>query len=81
MAHECQHELVGRDAGAVVADANGGLPGPADIDADPARAGVERVLDQLFDDRRGPLDHLARGNRVRDLGGQHLDHQVNLARS
>src|SRR5262249_21295084 len=33
-------------------------------------AGVERVLDQLLDDRRRPLDNLASGDFLRDLGIQ-----------
>ena len=37
----------------------------ANVDPDCARAGVERVLDQLLDDRGRPLDHLAGG----DAGG------------
>src|SRR6266540_4802330 len=43
----------------------------AHLDVDARRAGVERVLDQLFGDRSWPLDHLAGG----DLGGhRRLEH-------
>ena len=37
-------------------------------DLDLARAGVDGVLDQLLDDARGPLDHLAGGDAVDGLG-------------
>ena len=37
------------------------------------RAGVERVLDELLDDRRGTLDHLAGGNLVREMWRQEVD--------
>ena len=39
-------------------------PPACDGDIDPARAGVERVLDQFLDRRSGPLDHLAGGDPV-----------------
>ena len=45
--------------------------GLLELDGDVARAGVERVLDQLLDHRGGPLDHLAGGDLVGDLGRQH----------
>ena len=37
------------------------------------RAGVERVLDQLLDDARRPLDHLAGGDAVDGGFGQLAD--------
>ena len=42
-------------------------------DLDAARAGVERVLDQLLDDARRPLDHLAGGDAVDDGFGELAD--------
>ena len=74
-------QLVGRDSGAVVADADRGLPRTPRVDADPPCTRVEGVLDELLDDRRRAFDHLARGDRVRDFGRQHLDHGVSFARS
>ena len=35
-------------------------------DLDAVRAGIERVLDQLLDHARRPLDHLAGGDAVDD---------------
>jgi len=60
-------------ARAVVADSNQALPAILDVDADRAGAGIECVLDQLLHHRRGPLDHLAGGDLVCDLGGQDRD--------
>ena len=39
-------------------------PAPLDLHVDAGRPRVERVLDELLDDRRRPLDHLARGDLV-----------------
>src|SRR2546422_7399305 len=60
-------------ARAVVADSNQALPTILDVDADRAGAGIECVLDQLLHHRRGPLDHLAGGDLICDLGGQDRD--------
>jgi hypothetical protein len=42
-------------------------------DGDLARAGVQRVLDQLLDDGGRPLDDLARGDAVDGRAVQHPD--------
>src|SRR2546426_73994 len=60
-------------ARAVVADSNQALPTILDVDADRAGAGIECVLDQLLHHRRGPLDHLAGGDLICDLGGPDRD--------
>src|SRR2546422_4137303 len=57
----------------VIAHPDQALPAVLDLDPDRARTGVERVLDQLLDDRRRSLDHLARGDLVGDLGCEHGD--------
>ena len=58
---------------AIVLDADRLLAAELDGDGDAAGAGVERVLDQLLDDRGRPLDDLARGDLVRqDVGGSLL---------
>ena len=46
------------------------------------RAGVDRVLDQLLDDRGRPLDHFAGRDLVRQLGRQTVDavHSQSLRR-
>ena len=60
---------VGRDhAAAVVDHSHQAAAAALDLDDDGARAGVEGVLAQLLDHRRGPLHHLAR----RDL----IDHGI-----
>ena len=35
-----------------------------DPNVDPGRAGIDRIFNQLLDDRGRPLDNLARGNAV-----------------
>ena len=55
---------------AVVLDADQLLAAELDRDGDAARAGVERVLDQLLDDRGRPLDDLAGGDLVGEVGGR-----------
>ena len=61
------------------ASSSGGIPPPSSITrissrppssistSDLRRARVDRVLDQLLDDRRRPLDHLARGDAVDEV--------------
>lgn len=60
-------ELILRDPPAVVCDADQPRAAGLDLDRDPARPGVERILDELLDDRRWPLDHLARGDLIDEL--------------
>ena len=60
---------------AVVFDADELLAAELDGDGDAARAGVERVLDQLLDDRGRTLDDLAGG----DLVGEVRRQAMNLA--
>ena len=55
---------------AVVLDADLLLAAELDVDRQPAGAGVDRVLDQFLDDRGGPLDDLAGGDLVGEVGGQ-----------
>ena len=45
----------------------------AHVHADPAGIRIERVLDQLLDDRGRPLDHLARRDLVDHGVGKHPD--------
>ena len=61
---ERQREILALDAGAVVGNADELDAAAGQIDVDRARAGVEAVLQQLLQRRRGPLDHLAGGDLV-----------------
>jgi ribosome-associated protein len=45
----------------------------AQLDIDARGAGIERVLDQLLDASRGPLDHLAGGDAIDQALGQTSD--------
>ena len=62
-----QPRVLGIHALAIVLDAEQLLAAELDRDRDARRAGVERVLDQLLDDRGGPLDDFARGDLVGEM--------------
>ena len=51
---------------AVVRDPDQVLAAPLDRQVDAGGPGVDRVLEQLLDDARRPLDHLARGDLIHD---------------
>ena len=64
VALERQPRVVGLHPLAVVFDANQPLAAELGRDGDATGAGVEAVFDELLDDGRGALDHLARGDLV-----------------
>ncbi len=68
-----EREIVARHAGAIVGDANEPAAAAVGHDLDLARAGVQRILDQLLHDARRALDHFARGDAVDDAFGQLAD--------
>ena len=68
MAQEGDAHLVRGDAAAVVLHADQTAAALAHLDPNVGRAGVQAVLDQLLDGRRGTLDHLAGGDLVGDFG-------------
>ena len=76
VARERQHQLVGRNAGAVVADAAQRGAAALDLDLDRARAGVEAVLDEFLDHGRRALDDFAGGDLVDQLFGKDPDGHV-----
>ena len=61
---EREPRVVGVHPAAVVRDREPPDPAPLDLHVDARRPGVEGVLDELLDDRRRPLDDLARGDLV-----------------
>src|SRR5258705_12617069 len=63
-----QSRILRRHPLAIVFDMNQLLAAELHGDRDAMRAGVNRILDQLFDDGGGPLDDLAGGNLVRGIG-------------
>ena len=68
-----EFEIGARHAGAVVGDADQPAAAAVGDDVDAAGAGIERVLDQLLDHARRPLDHLAGGDAVDDCFRQLAD--------
>ena len=75
MPGERERELVACDPDAVVHDADQPRAAALDLDADRARTRVERVLDELLDDGGRPLDDLAGGDLIDELGRKDLDGQ------
>jgi hypothetical protein len=59
MPRQSERQFVARDAAAVVADADQSRAAAFDVDRDRARPGIERVLDELLDDRGRPLHDLS----------------------
>ena len=64
---EGRRQLARRDAAAVVADAKIGHAAVFHLHRHALRAGVNGVFQQLLDNARGALDHLARGDEVGDM--------------
>ncbi len=62
-----QRQIVLADATTVVANADQLGAAAFDIDIDARRPGVQAVFHQLFDDRRGALNHLSGGDLVGEL--------------
>ena len=73
VALQAQERVLAAHAGSVVADRDQPAAAVEEIDLDPGGAGVERVLHQLFDDRRGTLDDFAGGDLVPKRLGEELD--------
>ena len=73
VARHRQRQFVGRDAAAVVADADQAHAAFLQVDVDAARAGVERVLDQFLDHGRRAFDDLAGGDLVDEGVGKLAD--------
>ena len=73
MRRDRERQIVGLDAAAVVAHADQPRAAGFDVDLDAPRAGVETVLDEFLDDGRRPLDDLAGGDLVDELGRQRTD--------
>ena len=68
-----QGQLVGRHADPVVGHRDQRPPARGHLDPDARRAGIDRVLDQLLDRRRRPLDHLAGSDPIDHARWQRTD--------
>ena len=73
VALDAQRKVGARHAVAVVAHADEPAPAAVGHDLNLARAGVERVFDELLHDARRPLDHFAGGDAVDGGFGQLAD--------
>ena len=74
-----EERVVAPHAAAVVRDGDELAPAGGHRDVDAARPGVERVLEQLLLDGRGPLHDLARGDLVRHVLGEDADRRAGRA--
>ena len=81
MTLECQKRVIAIHAVAVVGNADELAAACFDFDADPIRAGVQGVLKQFLDHRRGAVDHFAGGNLIGYLIRKNTNapHEMRLA--
>ncbi len=68
-------QLLGRDPDAIINHAQEGDAALPSFNRDLAGLGVERILDELFDDGSGPLDDFARGDAGGLLRAEHPNGQ------
>ncbi len=73
MTLERQPRVFRPHAFAVILDAHQPLAAQFDVHLDASRPGVDGVFDELFGDRRGTLDDLARGDLIRQISGKNGD--------
>jgi hypothetical protein len=73
MRGESQGQFLGRDAAAVVDDADQLAAAVFNLDDDVGGPGIEGVFDQFLDHRSGALDHLAGGDAVDQERGKLAD--------
>ncbi len=71
-----ERQLLARDAGAVVDDANALDATGGEVDVDLRRAGVDCVLEKLLQCRSGTLDHLAGGDLADQEIRKRADHAI-----
>ena len=69
VAFQAKQRVVAAHADAVVGDTNETAAASLDLDSDSSRFGIERVLDQLFDDAGRTLNDFACRDLVRDVFG------------
>src|SRR5579864_2077710 len=73
MAAQREYRVLAAHPAAVIADCDESRAAALDLDTDRLGAGVERILDQLFQRRGRPLHDLARRNLAGDLLGENMD--------
>jgi hypothetical protein len=64
---EGEHCIVARHSTAIVCDAQEPAPARFNINLYATRSGINRILDQLFGDGRGPLDDFTRSDLIYQL--------------
>ena len=75
-----QRDFLRRDSRTVIGHLDKAATALFDANLDGPSTGVERVLDQLLDDRGRPLDDLTRSDRRRDALGENAYQHLHLQR-
>ncbi len=70
---ERQQRIVPHHAMAIVENADQFAATALDLNPDPGRARIQRVLQQFLHHRRRPFHHLTGGNLIRHLVGKYTD--------
>jgi hypothetical protein len=65
--------IIARHSLAVINDPDQSAPAELDVDVDPCRTCVDRVFHELLNNRRGPLDHFACCDLVREIVREYSD--------
>ncbi len=73
MAFEGEQRIVAKHAAAIVDDANQSPAARLDFHANNGGAGVERILEEFFDDGSGAFDYFSGGDFVGDLVGKNAN--------
>ena len=78
MALECEDCVLGAHPAAVVDDGDRAFAASSGVDQDSPSTCVNRIIDQLAHDRRGPLDDLTRSDLINDRRRENRDPGVHV---
>jgi hypothetical protein len=73
MAGKAERQIFDLDANTVVRDSDEILAALFNLYFDSGRTGIERILDELLNDRGGPFDNFAGGDSIGDGRRQNLN--------
>ena len=74
MTRQSQRQIVAINASAVIANSDQPRAAGLHVNLDPGGSSIQAVFDRLFDNRGRALNHLARGNLIRQTGLQNSNH-------
>jgi hypothetical protein len=70
---EREDRVLANHSAAVIRNTHQPSAAELDVDLDTRRSGIDRILDELFYNRSGPLDDFAGGNLVSEVVGEYPD--------